>query len=365
MRASDEHELAKSGLEPIPSEEADLDATTASFEIVTYPADFTLEGLVQKYQKQQIKIPGFQRKFVWKLPQASRLVESFLLGLPVPAIFLYTEQDGTLMVIDGQQRLLSICYFFEGYFGPADLRRRTIFSLSGLNEKSPYAGTTYQKLRDRNKPSFNRLNDSVLRAFVIKQLTPTDNTSVYHIFERLNTGGVQLASQEIRNCVYHGNFNTLLHELNLNGDWRAVYGKAKADERQRDVELILRFFALNQNAKGYTKPMKDFLSRYMATHRNANPIQSATFRKRFSSTMTAIRSSLGDKPFHIRSGLNAAVFDSCAVAFSKHPTETAGVKKRFEKLVRDEKYLEWVSSHTTDREFVELRLAKAEQILFE
>lgn len=112
---SDEHHLEESGLEVVESEELDLDSAPSRYEIVTYPADFTLENLVAKYRKGQIRIPGFQRKFVWRLPQASKLIESFLLGLPVPSVFLYTDpEDNTLQVIDGQQRLLSVVYFFEG-----------------------------------------------------------------------------------------------------------------------------------------------------------------------------------------------------------------------------------------------------------
>ncbi len=171
---SDEHNLAASGLQPIRSEEEDLDICPAAYDIVTYPADFTLEGLVGKYKKDQIKIPGFQRKYVWTIKQASKLIESFLLGLPVPAIFLYTDPaDNSLVVIDGQQRLLSVVYFFEGYFGPQTRGKREVFSLEGLNDKSPYKNMTYKSVQGTDDAAYNRLNDAVLRAFVVKQLRET------------------------------------------------------------------------------------------------------------------------------------------------------------------------------------------------
>ena len=136
--SDDRHHLAESGIEDVASEREDLDSSPPKYEVVTYPADFTLEGLVQKYKRGQITIPGFQRKFVWSLRQATRLVESFLLGLPVPAVFFFVDSDDKkYTVIDGQQRLLSIAYFFEGVFGSEGSGRRTVFALRGLHERSP------------------------------------------------------------------------------------------------------------------------------------------------------------------------------------------------------------------------------------
>ena len=262
-------------IESIASEKDDQETSPASYEVVTYPADFTLEVLVGKLKGQgnqapEIQIPGFQRKFVWTQVQASKLIESFLLGLPVPPIFMYTDKDNLQMVVDGQQRLRSIGYFFEGYFGPEDRGRRPVFRLVGLNEKSPYLGKTCKELEETDPSVYRKLKDGVLRAFIIKQLNPKDNTSVFHVFERLNTGGTLLKGQEIRNCVYAGELNDLLNDLNSNSSWREIFGKNK-DKRQRDIELILRFLALLHDSKHYEKPMKDFLSEFMKGHQHANP----------------------------------------------------------------------------------------------
>lgn len=365
-QTEDEHRLVDSGLEPIESEEADLDATPASYEIVTYPADFTLEGLVPKIQRGQIKIPGFQRKFVWSLPQASKLIESFLLGLPVPAVFLYTDpKDNSLLVIDGQQRLLSVKYYFEGFFGPPEKGRSTVFALKGLNEKSPYRDKTYAELKDMDEAAYNRLNDSVLRAFVVKQLNPKDHTSVHHVFERLNTGGTQLVSQEIRNCIYHGPFNDTLGSLNTDENWRAIYGRKAEDKRGRDVELILRFLALLYDSAKYKKPMKDFLSDFMHEHRSASDQTLAKYRRSFVETCDAVRKHLGAKPFHIRAGLNAAVFDSVFVAFGKsRGTIPKDILTRYKRLVQDDVFTGAVSQGTTDEEVVARRLKLAREKLF-
>jgi uncharacterized protein with ParB-like and HNH nuclease domain len=134
---------------------------------------------------------------VWTISQSSRLIESFLLGLPVPAIFLFTDpHTETQIVVDGQQRLMSIKYFFEGYFGEEDKGARKVFALQGLSEESPYYNVTYRELESRNPQAFNKLNDSVLRTFIIKQLDPKDNSSIFHVFERLNTGGTQLVGKK-------------------------------------------------------------------------------------------------------------------------------------------------------------------------
>ena len=180
-----------------------------------------------------------------------------------------------------------------------------MFRLTGLNERSPYSDVTYSDLESKDMTAFRKLNDSVLRAFVIKQLNPKDHTSVFHVFERLNTGGTFLTGQEIRNCVYAGSFNQLLLELNSLSQWRNLFGKAAEDKRQRDVELILRFFALSHAAKEYKKPMKDFLSAFMYDHRDPGEATLRQFRAQFTETATALLKHLGPKPFHIRAGLNA------------------------------------------------------------
>ena len=125
----DVHELEKeSPIAHIESEIEDATYSPSHYEIVSIPADYTLEGLVSKWHKGQLKIPGFQRKFIWTQRQASRLIESFLLGLPVPALFLYADpQTGEQQVIDGQQRLMSVIQFFDGTFKNANMIRRRYF----------------------------------------------------------------------------------------------------------------------------------------------------------------------------------------------------------------------------------------------
>lgn len=352
------------GLEDLVSENIDLESTPATYEVITYPADFTLEGLVSKYRKRSMTVPGFQRNYVWNIKQASRLIESFLLGLPVPAIFLFTDEvNNEQLVIDGQQRLMSVVYYFDGYFGEADKSgRRKVFKLTGLNEKSPYCNKTYAELEDSDQAAFNKLNDSVLRAFVVKQLTPNGNTSVYHIFERLNTGGTQLVGQEIRNCVYHGEFNSLLCELNQYGNWRKIFGSIPPHKRQKDVELILRFFSFYKNGDNYERPIKDFMSNFMRENQHVNFEKRQDFEKLFKETCDKVIELLGERPFHIWSGLNVAVFDSTFTTLAKWGFKT-DLKERFTNLKRDEDFVKGVRGATADDSVVQLRMQLARQYL--
>jgi len=352
------------GLEELQSENNDLDAIPASYEVITYPADFTLEGLVSKFKKGTMTVPGFQRNFVWNIKQASRLIESFLLGLPVPAIFLFTDDaKNEQLVIDGQQRLMTVVYFLDGYFGEADTNgKRKVFKLTGLNENSPYHNKTYHDLEETNQSAFNKLNDSVLRAFVVKQITPNGNTSVYHIFERLNTGGTQLVGQEIRNCVYHGSFNDLLCRLNEYGNWRSIFGNELPHKRQKDVELILRFFAFFENGENYSRPIKDFMSTYMCKNQDISVEKATKFESLFKSTCDRIIEILGEKPFHIWSGLNVAAFDSAFTTLAKNGFKE-DLCERFEALKADDDFVKGVRGATADESIVESRMNLAYKYL--
>ena len=114
------------------------------YDIAAYPSDNTLSVLVEMWSNKSITIPDFQRGFVWTIEQSSLLIESFLIGLPVPPVFFYIDKENKNLVVDGQQRILSIVFFFEGFFGPENEKgRRQIFRLTGLNPRSPFYNKKY------------------------------------------------------------------------------------------------------------------------------------------------------------------------------------------------------------------------------
>jgi len=339
-------------VEEIPSEEEDKETGVPIYKIVSYPADPTLELLNEKIARGEIIIPKFQRGWVWKPVQASRLIESFLLGLPVPAIFVYKEPSQKQVVIDGQQRLRTITGFFKG-----KLPDGSDFYLRGVDPQ--WEGKYYSNLSEEERI---RLRDSVLRQVIVEQLDPKDNTSIYHIFERLNTGGTGLTPQEVRNCTYHGPFNDLIVELNRDSTWRQIFGTSDADARMRDIELIVRFLALYDKIDSYAKPMKQFLNDYMAEHQmetNREPHES-----KFINTIKRIHEAFGPKPFHIKRGINVAVFDSVSIAFAESVTTPRNIVRRFEKLLANPSYEETISSGTTDVDTVKRRVNLAQEILF-
>lgn len=335
-----------------------------SYDIAAYPADLTLNTIKEMWDNKDIVIPEFQRNFVWTIEQSSLLIESFLLGLPVPQIFLYVDDKNKNLVIDGQQRILSIIFYLDGYFGSETIHgRRQVFRLHGLDERSPYAN---KKFTDLDEASQRKLKfNSVLRAINIKQLnTKEENTSVYHIFERLNTGGTPLKPQEIRNCVFLGDFVRLLKKLNEDKNWRKIVGKKTLDKHQKDVELILRIFSLSKNWKNYVKPMKELLNINMQKERKATSSRVKQFANNFQRAAKIIIDNLGEKPFHIHGPLNSAALDAifCTILdnLEQLPED---MKQRFKNLVADNDFLEVISYSTSDEAVLKKRFELAEEYL--
>jgi len=341
---NDEDEL----FEKIPSESEDREIDVASYKIISYGADYTLKILSDKFRDEEIVIPPFQRKYVWPPKKASKLVESFLLGLPVPQIFLYKEGDTqVLLVVDGHQRLKTIHYFLEGKFPDG-----TGFYLRSVKPK--WEGKLFENLTEPDKRKFK---DSVLRATIFQQTDPADNTSVFEIFERLNTGGMALKEQEIRNCVVRGEINNFLNELNNYSNWRTLFGKTEPDSRMRDVELILRFLALYDNIDTYSKPMKEFLTSYMRSKKDINTIDKENYSKLFKETIDLILNTIGSSAFKLKAGINVAVFDSISVALSKVDSKKiSNLNEKHAILIKNPSYLEAVSKATTDKEKVKRRI---------
>jgi len=332
------------------------------FDINVSPADPTLELLANKVRDKDIIVPFYQRKYVWKIEQASKLIESFLMGLPVPQVFLYVNDDDQLEIIDGQQRIMSVKYFFEGYFGEPDGNgKRQIFKLKGLAERSEYNGKTFSELSTRDQ---RRLKNTSLRAIHIKQLKPSArNDSVFHIFERLNTGGTQLKPQEIRNAVYRGSVVDKLKLLNDNPLWRKILGISKPDKNQKDVEIILRLFSLFEVWDSYEKPMLKYLNRAMAENRDFDSARAKRFATRFPEVIDLISENL-TRPFRPRSVINSAMLESVMIALLEDKTiDGAALKSRYATLAKDATFLKLITGATTDTLIVKQRIKRVKEVL--
>jgi hypothetical protein len=344
------------------TEEESDDTPFVEFDISVSPADPTLELLANKVVQGDIIIPFYQRKYVWKIEQASRLIESFLMGLPVPQVFLYVNDDDQLEIIDGQQRIMSVKYFFEGYFGDADQHgRRQIFRLKGLSERSEYNAKTYDELSTRDQ---RRLKNTALRAIHIKQLKPSKRSdSVFHIFERLNTGGTRLRPQEIRNAVYRGEIVKQLKELNNNSNWQKILGISHVDKNQKDVEIVLRLFSLFEVWQSYEKPMLGYLNKQMREHQKFESERAGRFRERFPKVVELLCNSV-TRPFRPRGVINVAMLDSVMIALLEDESINAEqLEARYKKLASDEDFKKYTGGATTDTQMVRERIKRAKRIL--
>lgn len=343
------------------------------FSITSYGADYPVDALVKRMGDEgssgtDIVIPrfniepedgqstsGFQRSFVWGKTQADRFIESLLLGLPVPGIFLVKEANGKLLVLDGQQRLVTLMNFYGGVF------RGVEFKLENVQER--WRGKTYKTLDVNDR---RRLDDSIIHATIVRQDEPDEEqSSVYLIFERLNSGGTILQPQEIRVALYHGKLAGLLSELNENPAWRSLYGKKST--RLKDIELILRFFALYYYGNQYNRPMKGFLNRYMSANKSLERQTKEDLTQIFIPLVALILSALGSRAFRPSRALNAAVCDSVMVGLAKRlARDGAGeqvdhvkLKAAYDELLADAAYRDSITRATANEDSVSYRLGAA------
>ncbi len=328
--------------------------------IVSYNVANTVEVLKFKIDNDEIELkPEFQRDFVWDINRASLFIDSLLIGLPIPSIFLgKSKEDETYKVIDGQQRLKSVYFFLNGEFKTKG--KKQIFTLKNLEDRD-WDGKTYAELDEKYK---RRIRNAVLNTTVIEDIDSNPRV-VHDIFHRLNTGGMPLKDQEIRNCVYTGKFNSLLNDLNSNPTWRKLLGQSYPDRRLRDVELILRFFALHYDLKQYEPSMREFLSQFQKNNKS-NEVLVNSGSKLFVKTVEAIGDGIGDHAFILTRTLNKSVCDAVMVSVAQiieQGKELKNLKARHAKLLQDEDFIKYVSSGTSGEGNVSGRIALSRNYL--
>jgi hypothetical protein len=334
------------------SETEDQQESNAKYNINSYGADYPIDGLVERLRRKDIYIPTFQREYVWTPQQGSSFIESLIMGLPVPGIFLTRDQDKRLMVIDGQQRLKTLQKFYDN-----ELKLRS--RLKRLD------GRTYATLESADR---RELNDSILHATIVQQYEPKDDdSSIYHIFERLNSGGTMLEPQEIRVALYGGEFQKLIQTLNDYPAWRDLYGDYNL--RAKDQELILRFFALYFERDNYRRPLDEFLNSFMQKHRHIDVETSKKFTELFTRTVDTIHQCLGRSAFRPEKPLNAAVYDAVMIGIAtaleragwQLPYDCERLKEQLELLLQDLNFIRAYKAGTTAEEKVETRIKMAIQ----
>jgi len=275
------------------TENEEVDSAVTEYDITSTPNDFNISTIFSLIDNGVIKMPPFQRNYVWDEKRASKLIESIILGLPVPQVFLYEQGKNSFYVIDGQQRLLSIYFFMKQRFptkeGKAILRQYLTgdtkidssilsddryfknFSLKlpalASGEKNKFDKLKYETLGEY-KYTFDILR--TIRSVVIKQNAPDDDSSIYEIFNRLNTGGQNLSQQEIRMSLYYSNFYKKMFDINSNPKWRALLCQPDQDVHFKDIEILIRVFAMLFLYENYSSPMGKFLNTFSKTANSFN-----------------------------------------------------------------------------------------------
>jgi hypothetical protein len=333
-----------------------------------FGTDFDVHGLVRRLNENEILVPsfdpeietgsaieGFQRRFVWKRYQMDRFIESLLLEYPVPGVFLVQQPDKKMLVLDGQQRLKTLQQFYAGklYDGKA-------FRLASVEDA--LKGVTYPELPPENKRT---LDNTFIHAIIIRyDPTPDGARNIYQLFERLNTGGTNLYPQEIRVALYMGDLVRLVRDLNLDPDWRLLYGNMS--DRLKDQELILRFLAFKFGTHPYSRPLKQYLNDFLADHRDLAGLDANVIRSLFTETSQAIAKGVGDRAFRLTNAVNAALVDSVMVGVATRLesgaiTDPAALGAAYKALIADEDFLAAIGRATADEERVKTRLDKAKE----
>lgn len=334
-------------------EDVEESSTEELQKIVSYNVANTVEVLKLKVDNDEINLkPEFQRDFVWDINRASLFIDSLIIGLPIPSIFLgKSKEDENYIVIDGQQRLKSAYYYMTGKFISDETE--SIFSLRNLKGRD-WNNLTYAELDDKYK---KRIRNAVLNTTIIEDIN-SKPLVVHDLFHRLNTGGMPLTDQEIRNCVYTGIFNKQILELNKNASWRKLLDKETPDKRLRDAELILRFFALLHGVQSYSPSMKLFLSEYQKENKNNTGFIESN-ADIFEKTVNIILNDIGEKAFKTTRSINKSICDSLMVAIAQilqSGKQLKDVKTNYQRLIQDEDYRRYVTSGTSGESSVKGRI---------
>ncbi len=364
----------------------------SEYNIATNANDFNSITIASYMANNVIRLPLFQRHFVWDRARASRLIESLILGLPVPQIFLYESSKNNFLILDGQQRLLSVYFFIKKRFPKRDaiglIREKFLTGgtlgddVLGNDELFENFNLKLPKTQDGKENRLNNLNHDTLddyklsfdlrpiRCITLKQNEPRDDdSSMYEIFDRLNTGGINLMPQEIRANLYHSRFYNKLYELNKFSAWRTILGKDNEDYRMRDIELLLRVFALLTNADKYRPSMSAFLNEFSRVARKFDAklvgLYDAVFRGFFE-----VNPAMPQEALMKGGGFSIAVFESVFIFACLPAFETNGIEKPLKieaegllQLASDGQFVSHLQEGTTKTDNVRGRIRRAREIL--
>ena len=350
--------------------EPDESSAPARYNISSYGWDSDVEGLVKRLGRGDIFVPGFQRGFVWRSQDKSSFIESLILGLPVPNIFLAQDsKTKSLNIVDGQQRLRTLESYLKGEFYLTGKKIQP--ELRGCYFSTEVAKSKSSKVLDT--VDARTLADSVIHSIVIKPDSTHDdpelgheyNQAIIQIFKRLNTSGKPLNDQEIRTSIFYGPLDNAIRELNEDENWRILFGNRHS--RLKDMELILRFIALRKAGDTYKSPMGTFLTGFMEDHRYMPEADLTEIKNAFPAVTKAIVEIFGRDIIRSGSTLIVSKFDAITVgidAFIKSGRELSDVElnRRLAELEANEKYQRSIDEFVNDTDRVTDRIELAKSI---
>lgn len=325
--------------------------------------DFSIATIHQYLSARNMFIPEFQRRYVWSKIQASRLIESLIIQCPIPVIYLSQERDERLSVIDGNQRLQSIRKFLNNEF-----------ELQGLTAYPELDGMRFDEL----DPRFQRhINNRTLRCIVI--MKDTHPQVKFDVFERLNTGAVELSAQELRHGLFHGQLIEWVGQRSKDKVWRDLV-RAGNNKRMKAEEFLIRFLALHYGLESYEKPLAIFLNQFAADHRDPDDATISQYSNLFDWTIKGVENIFGDLAFaifdikskyKIISSFNAALFDAEMIAVSRSNKIPKTVTKEQREAILnhvgmlffDDNFQKAITRATSDSAQLHLRIQKMADLL--
>lgn len=308
-------------------------------DIVAYNELRSCADLFRMFERGILDIsPEFQRDKVWKPAEQTRFIDSAVKNLPIPSMcFALDFKNDKWIVIDGLQRISTIIRFLEG--GDWKLSK-----LADINQNIAGKSVAAMKLQDNPLHKyFMRVENLAIPVTVLRCDFSKESHMEYlfTIFHRLNTGGMKLNNQEIRNCIYSGPFNTLLHTLDESPEWRRI-NKMKKDNKYRYTkqEIILRMFALNEHFEEYSGGLAKFLNDYMHKNRYISDTEVAAKKELFYRTSYQVYDKLFGRKIP---KLSITILEALLVAISRNidyveQLDSKEVFSRYMNLINNENF---------------------------
>lgn len=272
-------------------------------EIVSDGYDMSLGEVMNLYKDDELKInPAFQRLFRWGITKKTRFIESILLSIPIPPIFVFQDKDGNWELIDGLQRISTILEFSGILKGPNGDKINPS-KLEGTNFLPSLSDKYWQVWSEGDSAIDKSIQMQLRRARIRVEilLKESDENAKYELFQRLNTGGVHLSEQEVRNCVavmINPKYHNLLKHLADNDDFNKTVNQTKeAASKQAKVELVLRYFAFKHYPYKKGLNVHEYLDEALIQMSKDSEIDWNKEKDLFNRTFSLLNSALGDKAF--------------------------------------------------------------------